>query len=136
MLTPYQCALLVAGLLSLFILFSFLVRVRAFEEPTLQYDAQLEQPFTVDFPGGGQIAFCTVYTSLTETIEREGVRVPYAPRHGGMLAYGTYQLKYFDDWAYIEPTGQAWDVQAELYAEVAGQDDLVTTKTNIVRVIH
>lgn len=98
--------------------------------PTLRYDASRESPFTIAFDAG-QFAACTVYASLTETIELDGKVVPYAPRHCGTLAGGLRQTSYVDDWSFIEPTGGSWDVWAELYDE-----DGVETRTNVIRLVH
>jgi hypothetical protein len=114
-------------LITIFVLI-FVVGIHA-AAPRLAYDASKEAPFTITFDTP-QFAACTVYQSLTETIEQEGKVVPYAPRHCGMFSTSR-QLMYVDDWAYIIPNGGEWDVWAELYDEQNNQ-----TQTNVVRVKH
>lgn len=89
--------------------------------------------FLVTFSPGAVYA-CTIYTSTTETIMQDGKTVPYAPRHCWFVDEDA--TEYDDDWAFIEPAGSAWLVQATMYYPVDGGRSVRESVSNVVRVVR
>lgn len=99
--------------------------------PRIRYNPQNEAPFLVTFEPNVYEVACTVYQSLTETIEQGGKTIPYAPRHCGIFGDASTQSSYVDDWDFIIANGGEWDVWAELYTQKG-----VEARTNVIRVKH
>lgn len=113
-----------------FLLPTILAAVLASTSPTIVPDNTTKpEHFTVSFDRGA-VSACTVFKSLTETIEEDGQTVPYAPRHCWFLSPNS--TSYVDDWAFItKPDGTPWDSDWDIHAEVSYDDQ--TLKTNVLR---
>lgn len=91
------------------------------------------QTFIVSFPKGADGA-CTVYKSLTETIEDEGKQVPYTPRHCWLFEDPSL-TEYDDDWSMITANGGNWEVSAEVFYPQQG-GTYREEVTNVLTVKH